>query len=196
MKHLFVIFATLFVSINSFAQLISVDRMEYDGRRQIMAESMDMLFGDAEYSISLKVYTDDYSTDWLLLVSSFYFIPDNAIVLLKLRNDEVMEFKINNLHVGSVTVPGYSSQAGSVISSSPAREQDYYSSVYVITPGEMDLIQSVGVKKIRISSTSYHDYRENSIGAFRLGVYIKTARAAIERRMSKPLKKKRIWDNF
>ena len=196
MKQLLILFATFFISISSYAQLISVDRLENDGRRQIMAESMDMLFSGAEYSISLKVYTDDYSTDWLLLVSSFYYIPDNAVVLLKLRNDEVMEFPINNLHVGSVTVPGYSSKVGSVITSTPSSEQDYYSSVYVITPEEMDTIQSVGVKKIRISSTAYHDYRENSIGAFRLGVYIKSARAAIERRLSKPLKQKRIWDNF
>lgn len=196
MKHPLLLFVALFLSINSFAQTIAVDRLEYDGRRQIMADGIKMQFDGAEYNISLKVFTDAYSTDWLLLISSFYYIPDNAVVLLKLRNDEVMEFPINNLNIGSVTVPGYSTQIGSVITSSPSRQQDYYSSVYVITPEEMDTIQSVGVKKIRISSTAYHEYRENTLGVFRIGGYIKSARAAIERRMSKPLNKSRIWDNF
>ena len=196
MKRLIVTAIAILLSFNSFAQLISVDRMEYDGRRQIMAEGIKMQFDGAEYDLTLKVYTDENSTDWLLLISSFYYIPDNAIVLMKLRNDEVMEFPINNLHIGSVTVPGYSTQIGSVITSSPSRQQDYYSSVYVITPEDMNRIQSVGVKKIRISSTAYHEYRENILGAYRVAGYIKSARAAIEKRMSKPQNKSRIWDDF
>ena len=196
MKQLILLFMALLLSANSFAQKISVDRMESDGRRQIMADGIKLSLNGAEYSITLKVYTDYYSDDWLLLVSSFYYIPENAILLLKLRNDEVMEFPINNLHVGSVTVPGYSTQVGSIITSTPSREQDYYSSVYVITPEEMDKIQTIGVKKMRISSNAYHEYRENSVGVQRLGGYIKSARRAIERHMSKPLKKSRIWDNF
>ena len=159
-----------------------------------MADGIKLSLNGAEYSITLKVYTDYYSDDWLLLVSSFYYIPENAILLLKLRNDEVMEFPINNLHVGSVTVPGYSTQVGSIITSTPSREQDYYSSVF--TPEEMDKIQTIGVKKMRISSNAYHEYRENSVGVQRLGGYIKSARRAIERRMSKPLKKSIILDNF
>lgn len=196
MKQLILLFMALLLSANSFAQKISVDRMESDGRRQIMADDIKLSLNGAEYSITLKVYTDYCSDNWLLLVSSFYYIPENAILLLKLRNDEVLEFPINNLHVGSITVPGYSTKVGSIITSTLPREQDYYSSVYVITPEEMDKIQTIGVKKMRISSNAYHEYRENSTGVQRLGGYLKSARRAIERRMSKPLKRSRIWDNF
>ncbi len=202
MKRLFILTILSLVTIVSSAQsslfdMISIDRVEADGMRQVMADDLEIGFDGAEYSITLKAYSDGESIDWALLFSSFYYIPDNAVVLVKLKDNTVMEFSVDNINVGSVTIPAYSHTIGSTIMTEPSREQDYYSAYFVISPEQMDTIVSKRVSKIRITKNAAYEYRENTIGAFQLGYYIQSARKAIEKRLSVPSKDKaKIWDNF
>ena len=202
MKRTFILIFFSLVTIVSSAQsglfdIISVDRIEDDGRRQVMADDLEMRFDGAKYSITLKAYSNGESVDWALLFSSFYYIPDNAIVLIKLKDETVMEFPVNNVNVGSIALPARSYTIGSTIMTEPSREQDYYSAYFVISPEQMDTIVSKRVSKIRITTNATYEYRENTIGAFQLGYYIQSARNAIEKRLSVPSKgKAKIWDNF
>lgn len=74
------------------------------------------------------------------------------------------------------------------------RDGDYYSSVYELTPEKINKIDSLGIKKIRISNgTSYRDktFEYNSLGKF-LGKCYKN----ILKRLESPLKKKGLFDDF
>ncbi len=59
---------------------------------------------------------------------------------------------MNNVHVGKVTIPGYGYIIGNVTTMTPSTEVDYYSSVYKLTLEKMNKIDSLGIKKIRIST--------------------------------------------
>lgn len=161
-KVFFLLF--LFLHICVMGQSISVDRMEYDGSRQIMTSSIDMYVGGVEYSFFLKCYFSDYSSSWLLGISSLYAIPDNAILLLKLGNGEVMEIPINNLNVGKL-----SSSIGLV---------NYYVSVWKLSADDLIRIKTHGISKLRISASG-GGYREKSFLFNRLGEFIKNAHSSI-----------------
>lgn len=71
---------------------------------------------------------------------------------------------------------------------------DYYFSVYELTPEKINKIDSLGIKKIRISNgTSYRDktFEYNSLGKF-LGKCYKN----ILKRLESPLKKKGLFNDF
>ena len=194
MKH-YLIFAILFcLPIIGYSQKVSLDRMESDGSHQIKTDSKKYTIDDAEYNICLKVFESEYGLDWCLLLSSFSYIPDEAEVLIKLGNDELLYLPVNNVHVGKVTMPGYSYVIGSVISSSPSREVDYYSSLYKLTESDLDNIEKYGIKKIRVSNGV--KYRDKEFLGNSLGKFLNKCRKNIVERLNNPLKKKGLFDDF
>ena len=63
MKHIFILtILSLFTIVcsaqSSLFDMISIDRVEADGRRQVMADDFEIGFDGAEYSITLKAYSD------------------------------------------------------------------------------------------------------------------------------------------
>ncbi len=163
------------------AQRISVDRLETDGRRQVMSTSKNVSLQGVSYSICLKVYDNEYSRNWLILVASFRRIQENGILLIKLGNGDVLEFPCNNLNVGDVTVSGF-----------PVK---YYSSVYKVNEDELDKISKYGIIKMRI--TDGLSYREKNWKKDKLGKYLSTCMAGILYRLENyEIKKKNIYDNF
>ena len=125
MKKLLV-FLCVLCTVTTYAQSISVDRIESDGRHQIMTSTKDYKIGGIKYSFGLKIYEDRYDTDWLLLVSSFNTIPDNTIILMKLKNGDVIELPVNNVHTGDITLPGYVYNIGKIGYVSPSSSATYY----------------------------------------------------------------------
>lgn len=184
----------LFISLSLSAQKVSVDRIESDGRHQIMTKSKEYTIDDAKYSICLKVYDGARSRDWCLLISSFYYISSSAEVLLKLGNDEIIYLPCNNLSVGKVTSPGYGIPIGGITYISPSQQVDYYSSIYELSIEQMDKIAEYGVKKIRISSGT--KYRDRDFISNSLGKFLMKCRKNIQNRLDNPLKKKSLYDDF
>lgn len=164
------------------AQRISVDRLETDGERQVMSTSKSISLQGVSYSVNLKVYEDDnHRWDWGLLVSSFHRIQENGILLIKLGNEDILEFPCNNLNVGDVTVSGI-----------PIK---YYSSIYDITEYELDKISKYGIIKMRI--TDGLAYREKNWKKDKLGKFISKCRDLLIYRLENyEIKKKNIYDNF
>lgn len=172
----FLIILLVYSFVNSNAQKIYVDRIENDGRRQIMTVTKNFSINGAEYYIGMKVFETSYSKDWLLLISSFYYIPNSSEILLKLGNDEIIYLPVNNVNVGKVA------------------EADYYSSVYELSKTNMDKIDSYGITKIRISNgVEFRDktYKNNSLGKF-----LTKCRKNIKNRLEEPMKSKGLFDNF
>lgn len=181
-------------AISVYAQKVSVDQIESDGRHQIMTTSKVFSIDGTKYSFCMKIFEDAYYTDWCLLISSFYNIPSSTEVLLKLGNGDLMYLPCNNVHVGKVTMPGYGITIGSITSISPSREVDYYSSIYELSPEKIDKIAEYGIKKIRISTGT--KYCDKEFSGNPLGKFLVKCRKIIQERLDAPLKKKSLFDDF
>ena len=177
----------------SFSQSVDLDRIESDGRRQLMTETKEFNFAGQKYTIGVKAYVDDYNTDWLLLVSSYHHISDATIILLKLGNDEIIELPVNNVNVGEVTIPGYGVQIGAITTYSPSSIVNFYSSVYVLTEDIISKIAAKGIKKMRIfDGVDYHDRKHcNNISQ-----YLVDGIKNIHKRIKTPPNKKNIYEDF
>ena len=183
MKNLILFLSIFFTSINfCFAQKITVDRIEDDGRRQVMCSSKDEKLDGVEYSFSVKAFEKYGIIDWCLLVSSFNYISDNAILLIKLGNNEVLEIPINNLNIGTVHMPSYSYTIGKIAYHTPSNEAEYYSALFAPTELQWSNIEQYGIIKIRISSRS--SYNEKVWKKDKLGKFIAKSRAKIAERLN------------
>lgn len=194
MKKIFVLIICV-LALSAHAQKVDVDRIEKDGRHQIMTTSRDFYVDDAEYRFTMKIYESAKGVDWHLLISSFSYIPSSAEVLLKLGNGEMMYLPCNNVTTGSVTRPGYGiSIIRGFTEIYPSREKEYYSSIYDLTPEMMDKIAEFGIKKIRISTGV--KYRDEVFRGNPLGKFIVRCRKNIQERLDNPPKKKTLFDDF
>ena len=183
MKNLILFLSIFFTSINfCFAQKITVDRIEDDGRRQVMCSSKDEKLDGVQYSFSVKAFEKYGIIDWCLLVSSFNYISDNAILLIKLGNNEVLEIPINNLNIGTVHMPSYSYSIGNIAYHAPSSEAEYYSALFAPTELQWSNIEQYGIIKIRISSRS--SYNEKVWKKDKLGKFIAKSRAKIAERLN------------
>ena len=194
MKKIFVLFICM-LALSANAQKVDVDRIENDGRHQIMTTSRDFYVDDAEYRFTMKIYESAKGIDWHLLISSFSYIPSSIKVLLKLGNGELMHLPCNNVTTGSVTRPGYGiSIIRGFTEIYPSKEKEYYSSIYDLTPEMMDKIAEFGIKKIRISTGV--KYRDEVFRGNPLGKFIVRCRKNIQERLDNPPKKKNLYDDF
>ena len=194
MKRIFVLFICV-LALSAHAQKVDVDRIEKDGRHQIMTTSRDFYVDDAEYRFTMKIYESSKGIEWHLLISSFSYIPSSAEVLLKLGNGDLMYLPCNNVTTGSVTKPGYGvSIIRGFTEIYPSREKEYYSSIYDLTPEMMDKIAEFGIKKIRISTGV--KYRDEVFRGNPLGKFIVRCRKNIQERLDNPPKKKNLYDDF
>lgn len=195
------LFALLFIlcAVSISAQSIDVDRIESDGKHQIMTSTKGYKIGGEKYNIGLKIYEDGHNIDWLLLVSSFNPIPDNTIILIKLYNDEIIELSANNVHTGDVTTSsGYIYNVGRVGYVSPSTSATYYSSVYVISPEDLTRIDDYGIEKLRIGTDL--KYVDEEWLYNQLGKYLSKCRKKIMKRLektkSKAIEQRSIYDDF
>lgn len=194
MKKIFVLIICV-LALSAHAQKVDIDRIESDGRHQIMTTSRDFYVDDAEYRFTMKIYESAKGVDWHLLISSFSYIPSSAEVLLKLGNGDLMHLPCNNVTTGSVTKPGYGiSIIRGFTEIYPSREKEYYSSIYNLTPEMMDKIAAFGIKKIRISTGV--KYRDEVFRGNPLGKFIVRCRKNIQERLDNPPKKKNLYDDF
>lgn len=194
MKNLILFFFSVLISIDCcFAQKIQLDRIEDDGRRQVMCSTKDESLSGIKYSFGVKAFEESGLVNYCLLISSFNHISDNAILLIKLGNNEVLEIPINNLHIGSVSMPSYSYKIGNIAYNTPSTKADYYSAIFVPTELQWDNIEQYGIIKIRISSRS--SYNEKTWSKDKLGKFIAKSRAKIAERLN-TTRVKSIYSDF
>lgn len=194
MKQLIITLLCLISGLSVSAQSISVDRMESNGKHQIMTSTKDYKIGGIKYSFGLKIYEDRYDTDWLLLVSSFNTIPDNTVILMKLKNGDVIELPVNNVHTGDITLPSYVYNIGKIGYVSPSSSATYYSSVYVISSADLIRIETHGIEKIRIGNSIQFVDKEWSNNS--LGKYLTKCRKKILERLEKSRNKNKESRSF
>lgn len=205
MKHIFCI-SLLLLSVSSvFAQKIYVDRIETDGRRQVMATTKEYSVDDKDFNFCLKVFEGSDRRDWLLLVSSYAPMSMESVLLLKLWNEAILRLNVNNIKVDTETKPAYALTIGSITTSTttsittihPSKDVNYYYSVYELTPEEIEYMGKYGIKKIRIANGEKvwdKDFRFDSLGA-----YLSRSYKKILKQLETPIKKdkkKNVFDGF
>lgn len=205
MKHIFCI-SLLLLSVSSvFAQKIYVDRIETDGRRQVMATTKEYSVDDKDFNFCLKVFEGSDRRDWLLLVSSYAPMSMESVLLLKLWNEAILRLNVNNIKVDTETKPAYALTIGSIttgITTSittihPSKDVNYYYSVYELTPEEIEYMGKYGIKKIRIANGEKvwdKEFRFDSLGA-----YLSRSYKKILKQLETPIKKdkkKSLFDGF
>lgn len=218
MKHIFCI-SLLLLSVSSvFAQKIFVDRIETDGRRQVMATTKEYSVDDKDFNFCLKVFEGSDRRDWLLLVSSYAPMSMESVLLLKLWNEAILRLNVNNIKVDTETKPAYAatigsmtttigsmtatigsmtSTIGSITTIHPSKDVNYYYSVYELTPEEIEYMGKYGIKKIRIANGEKvwdKEFRFDSLGA-----YLSRSYKKILKQLETPIKKdkkKSLFDGF
>lgn len=205
MKHIFCI-SLLLLSVSSvFAQKIYVDRIETDGRRQVMATTKEYSVDDKDFNFCLKVFEGSDRRDWLLLVSSYAPMSMESVLLLKLWNEAILRLNVNNIKVDTETKPAYALTIGSITTSTttsittihPSKDVNYYYSVYELTPEEIEYMGKYGIKKIRIANGEKvwdKEFRFDSLGA-----YLSRSYKKILKQLETPIKKdkkKSLFDGF
>ena len=193
MKRKLLILLFLCFVMESFSQSIVVDRIEDDGRRQLMSSKMNIKLDGAQYGFTVKAYERFGYIEWLLLVSSYYNIPQNAILLMKLGNNETIIIPINNRHIGEISTPSYSYLIGNVAYSTPSKNVDYYSAIFDLTDEQFDNVEKYGVVKVRISSQN--SYREKVWRKDKLGKFIAKCRTKMAERFA-TTRIKSIYEDF
>ncbi len=194
-----------------FAQKIYVDRIETDGRRQVIATTKEYSVDDKDFNFCLKVFDGSDRRDWLLLVSSYAPMSMESVVLLKLWNEAILRLNVNNIKVDTITKPAYAatigsmtttigsmtSTIGSITTIHPSKDVNYYYSVYELTPEEIEYMGKYGIKKIRIANGEKvwdKDFRFDSLGA-----YLSRSYKKILKQLETPIKKdkkKNVFDGF
>ena len=218
MKHIFCI-SLLLLSVSCvFAQKIYVDRIETDGRRQVMATTKEYFVDDKDFKFCLKVFEGSDRRDWLLLVSSYAPMSMESVLLLKLWNEAILRLNVNNIKVDTETKPAYAvtigsmtttigsmtatigsmtSTIGSITTIHPSKDVNYYYSVYELTPEEIEYMGKYGIKKIRIANGEKvwdKEFRFDSLGA-----YLSRSYKKILKQLETPIKKdkkKNVFDGF
>jgi len=211
MKHIFCI-SLLLLSVSCvFAQKIYVDRIETDGRRQVIATTKEYSVDDKDFNFCLKVFDGSDRRDWLLLVSSYAPMSMESVVLLKLWNEAILRLNVNNIKVDTITKPAYAATIGSMTTTigsmtatigsittiHPSKDVNYYYSVYELTPEEIEYMGKYGIKKIRIANGEKvwdKDFRFDSLGA-----YLSRSYKKILKQLETPIKKdkkKSLFDGF
>ena len=194
-----------------FAQKIYVDRIETDGRRQVIATTKEYSVDDKDFNFCLKVFEGSDRRDWLLLVSSYAPMSMESVLLLKLWNEAILRLNVNNIKVDTETKPAYAATIGSMTSTigsmtatigsittiHPSKDVNYYYSVYELTPEEIEYMGKYGIKKIRIANGEKvwdKDFRFDSLGA-----YLSRSYKKILKQLETPIKKdkkKSLFDGF
>ena len=188
-----VMFLILSIS-NVLAQKISVDRLEADGKHQIMTKTKEFSIDGTKYEIGVKLYEDTRGKDWLLLVSSYSHISKTAEILLRLEDESTLYLPVNNVHIGKVTLPGYGITIGSITTLTPARDVDYYSAVFVLSEACLQKFDTCGIKKIRFNDGT--EYKDRIFEYDSLGRHLAKCYKNILKRLKNPIVKKDLFDEF
>lgn len=188
MKKLFAIILAFTISTALYAQAISADRLLPNGLRSISTTGIIVDVSGGKYTFSLNAATGEDGELWGVIVGSDIFMTDNAELLMKLDNDEIILLVADHVNVSALTTPDhYTTYHIGGISETyvePGREKDYYVSIYKLSEEQVLLLESHDIKKMRISLGQ--SYLEKASGLKKLSRWLSKSAALIRDRMQKP----------
>ena len=199
MKKFISIILLFIISVALYAQVITGDYVIPNGLRSISTTGIIVDIGGSKYTFSLNAATGEGGEIWGLTVGSDIFIAENAELLMKLDNDEVIHLHADQVNVSALTTPEhYTTYHIGGISETyvePGRERDYYVSIFRLSEDQVSLLKDHAIKKLRISQGQ--SYLEKSSGLKKLSRWLSKSYALIrERRQTSFGGKNSITDGF
>lgn len=173
-------------------EYVIADSYAPDGSRHTISYGSSF-FKLCTYTMAIESVIKNNQQTWFLLMQSDD-IPKNALVLLKLFNNDTIELSLSELNTKEYYTSS-SLMATSFfgnITTNTTKEHEYLAR-FSITPNQLDTIATYGVAKIRISTTA--DYEEAKWKRDKLGTFIKNEIANINEHLKiydKPI----IYENF
>lgn len=196
MKNLVLSLVSL-LTISTYAQSVKVDQIDSDGRHQIMTSLKNFTIEDFNYSMTLTVYESTDSLDWRLTVSSFNSIPNDNVILLKLKNGQTISLAVDSLHEEIYTTRSTTYSTGYVALTQPGITKTYWVSESRIKVKELDGIDAHGISKIRLGNNLKYIEQEWSNNP--LGKYLTKCRKKIMESLRNSTNKKKkgsVYDGF
>ena len=198
MKKLLTITLMALASLYANAQKITVDQMETDGSHQIMTNMKNFVIEDRDYSMTLKVYETANKLDWRVTMSTFNNIPNDNIILLKLKNGQTISLAVDSLHEETYTTNGVVYRSMYLSTVQPGVTKTYYVSESRIKAEELDSIDTYGISKIRLGNNV--KYYETEWTNNPLGKHFTKCRKKIKERLQNAAEQKKdkgsIYDDF
>lgn len=185
------------LTISTYAQSVKVDQIDSDGRHQIMTSLKNFTIEDFNYSMTLTVYESTDSLDWRLTVSSFNSIPNDNVILLKLKNGQTISLAVDSLHEEIYTTRSTTYSTGYVALTQPGITKTYWVSESRIKVKELDGIDAHGISKIRLGNNLKYIEQEWSNNP--LGKYLTKCRKKIMESLRNSTNKKKkgsVYDGF
>lgn len=197
MKQLILFLLSLW-ALSAYAQTVRVDQMESDGRHQLMTNMKNFSIEGFNYSMTLKVYESADSLDWRVTISTFNNIPNDNVVLLKLKNGQTISLAVDSLHEESYTTNGIVYNSAFLSTVQPGVTKTYFVSESRIKAEELDDIEEYGITKVRLGNNV--KYIEEEWTNNPLGKFLTKCRKKIAERLQSSTEKKKdkksIYDGF
>ena len=195
MKRVY-IFILLLYSVSCYAQHIRKDRIESDGRHQILTSVMNISFGRNKYGrdkyrVSMKIFEDVHGINWYLLISSFDSLSSSTVVRLNLGNEEPLTFPCIKTTVSKVICQDYI-RFNSTTTITKYNDYNFYASRFALCCEDLDKIEKYGIKKICISNGRV--CKEKGFSKNKLGTFLTKCRRCIQKRLEHPLSEFDITD--
>ena len=172
--------------------------MESDGRHQLMTNMKNFSIEGFNYSMTLKVYESADSLDWRVTISTFNNIPNDNVVLLKLKNGQTISLAVDSLHEESYTTNGIVYNSAFLSTVQPGVTKTYFVSESRIKAEELDDIEEYGITKVRLGNNV--KYIEEEWTNNPLGKFLTKCRKKIAERLQSSTEKKKdkksIYDGF
>lgn len=197
MKKLIIYLLSLW-ALSAYAQTVRVDQMESDGRHQLMTNMKNFSIEGFNYSMTLKVYESADSLDWRVTISTFNNIPNDNVVLLKLKNGQTISLAVDSLHEESYTTNGIVYNSAFLSTVQPGVTKTYFVSESRIKAEDLDNIEAYGITKVRLGNNV--KYIEEEWTNNPLGKFLTKCRKKIAERLQSSTEKKKdkksIYDGF
>ena len=153
---------------------------------------------DRDYSMTLKVYETANKLDWRVTMSTFNNIPNDNIILLKLKNGQTVSLAVDSLHEETYTTNGVVYRSMYLSTVQPGVTKTYYVSESRIKAEELDSIDTYGIFKIRLGNNV--KYYETEWTNNPLGKHLTKCRKKIKERLQNAAEQKKdkgsIYDGF
>ena len=175
-----------------------MDAINPDGRRVVGMKVKKLTVENRDYAVNLLCYESSNNLEWRILLSSYDKIPNDNIVLLKLKNGQTISLTADTLYSDSYKTNPVVYNSPFVSTVQQGTTYTYYVFESNIKTEELDSIEAYGITKIRIGNNA--KYFETEMKNNLLGKHFTKCRKGITEYLHKTKGQKKgkgsVYDGF
>jgi len=200
MKKTILSIVILILSVSLSAQSVIMDNLDKAGYRHIAVSGVDALVEHNKYTFYLEGCNglNDMNgiKTWFLHIESLAYIPDNAILLIKLKSGDIIEGTFEQTDTYNSISPAYIPILGTSSGLLLDQNVQMHRATFRLTDNDVRKITEDGLAKLRVSSkNSYIECKGRN--ARHLREFFSAAKRKINKRLTKEYTgKKSIRNDF